>query len=316
MPIFRKINRAITSIHTISTRCMLPGRVVVALLTMASVASAVETVNIPKLMIQPSVNLVLSVADVPKSKQFYGEILKLKPMANLNLPGGLVMTRYQVGTTEIKFLHSDATKKTESGKVDAANGIRRLSLFFPDKQALLDRFKVHGQPAPEFETEPGARGWSRALVSDPDGNEIELVIPAAGAPDKIFDTIGLRLTVGDMNRSRQFYRDFIGFEELEPDKPTQPGGDDLHSFRHGNTTITLGRSAESLPTHSGRWEEAHGIRYIQYIVRDLDAVSDFAKSSGVTIEQPIFPLGKLARIMFIADPDGIINEFVGLPLPK
>jgi hypothetical protein len=24
-------------------------------------------------------------------------------------------------------------------------------------------------------------------------------------------------------------------------------------------------------------------------------------------------LGNLARIMFIADPDGIINEFVGLP---
>ena len=38
-----------------------------------------------------------------------------------------------------------------------------------------------------------------------------------------------------------------------------------------------------------------------------------AQSSGVTIEQKIFPLGKLARIMFIADPDGIINEFVGLP---
>ena len=55
------------------------------------------------------------------------------------------------------------------------------------------------------------------------------------------------------------------------------------------------------------------MRYIQYIVRDLDAVSDYAESSGVTIEQEIFPLGALARIMFLADPDGIINEFVGLP---
>ena len=73
----------------------------------------------------------------------------------------------------------------------------------------------------------------------------------------------------------------------------------------------------ALPKHSGRWEKARGLRYIQYIVRDLHAVSDDAKSSGVKIEQPIFPLGNLARIMFIADPDGIINEFVGLPLaPK
>jgi len=27
----------------------------------------------------------------------------------------------------------------------------------------------------------------------------------------------------------------------------------------------------------------------------------------------LVPLGKLGRIMSIADPDGIINEFVGLP---
>ena len=39
-----------------------------------------------------------------------------------------------------------------------------------------------------------------------------------------------------------------------------------------------------------------------------------AKTSGAKTEQPIFPLGNLARIMFIADPDDIINEFVGLPL--
>jgi len=278
---------------------------------------AAEHVDIPNLMLKPSVNLVLSVGDVEKSKDFYGQVLALKPMPNLNLPGGLTMTRYQVGGTEIKFLHSPGAKTNETGKVDAAIGIRRLTLFFRDPEALAARFKEHGLPAPQFEAEPGMRGWSRAIVQDPDGSELALVIPPADVPDKVFDTIEVRLTVGDLEKSRKFYHDFIGFEELDPEKVPEADGGQLYRYRHGNTTIMLASFSAALPKHSGRWEKARGVRYIQYIVRDLDAVSDDAKSSGVKIEQPIFPLGNLARIMFIADPDGIINEFVGLPLaPK
>jgi catechol 2,3-dioxygenase-like lactoylglutathione lyase family enzyme len=276
-------------------------------------ADAAQHADIPNLMLKPSVNLVLSVGDVEKSKGFYGQVLALKPMSNLNLPGGLIMTRYQVGGTEIKLLHSPAAKTAETGKVDAAIGIRRLTLFFRDPQALAARFKEHGLSVPRFDTEPGMRGWSRAIVYDPDGSELALVIPPADVPDKVFDTIEVRLTVGDLEKSRKFYRDFVGFEEVEPEKLPATEGGELHRYRHGNTTITLASFGSALPKHSGRWEKARGVRYIQYIVRNLDAVSDDAKSSGVKIEQPIFPLGNLARIMFIADPDGIINEFVGLP---
>ena len=280
-------------------------------------ADAAQHVDIPKLMLKPSVNLVLSVGDVEKSKDFYGQVLALKPMSNLNLPGGLIMTRYQVGGTEIKLLHSPGAKTAETGKVDTAIGIRRLTLFFRDPQPLAARFKEHGLPAPQFETEPGTRGWSRAIAHDPDGSELALVIPPADMPDKVLDTIEVRLTVGDLEKSRKFYRDFVGFDELDPEKVPATEGGELFRYRHGNTTITLASFGAALPKHSGRWEKARGLRYIQYIVRDLDAVSEDAQSSGVKIEQPIFPLGNLARIMFIADPDGIINEFVGLPLaPK
>lgn len=284
-----------------------------ALLAAVPVTSAAEGVSIPALMFQPSVNLVLSVGDVEKSKEFYGAILQLKPIANLNLPGGLVMTRYQVGTTEIKLLHSDATQTTETGKVDEATGIRRLTFFMRDQRGVSDRFKAHDRPAPEFETEPAPRRWSRTIVSDPDGNQIELVIPPEGTPDEVFNNIELRLTVKEIQKSRRFYRDFIGLKELEPTKVPPPDGSELYRYRHGNTTIVLGSFGDRLPQHSGRWEKARGIRYIQYIVRDLDAVDGFAHSFGVTIDQKIFPLGNLARIMFIADPDGVINEFVGLP---
>jgi catechol 2,3-dioxygenase-like lactoylglutathione lyase family enzyme len=308
MPYVRNLNCT-----TLRIKAKLFSLATLALLALFPVTPAAEGVNIPALMLQPSVNLVLSVGDIEKSKEFYGDILQLKPMANLNLPGGLVMTRYQVGTTEIKLLHSDATQKTETGKVDQATGIRRLTLFLRDQQGLRDRFKTHDRPAPEFETEPAARQWSRALVSDPDGNQIELIFPPDGTPDDVFKNIELRLTVKEIENSRKFYRDFIGFKELEETKVSPEDGGKLYHYRRGNTTISLGSFGDQLPPHTGRWEEAHGIRYIQYIVRDLDAVNDYAKSSGVTIDQKIFPLGKLARIMFIADPDGIINEFVGLP---
>lgn len=288
-------------------------RLAAPLALVVAVPSAAHAVNIPELMLQPSVNLVLSVGDVAKSKAFYGEVLQLKAMPNLNLPGGLVMTRYQVGTTEIKLLHNPATKKTETGNVNEATGIRRLTLYFRDPQALAERFKAHGLTEPKFESEPGGKPGSRALVADPDGNQIELVFPAAESPEAVFESIELRLTVNDLEKSRKFYREFIGFQELEPIPEAPGGGGALHPFRHGNTTLVLGSFGNALPANTGLWQEARGMRYIQYIVRDLDAVSDFAKTSGVKIAQPIFPLGKLARIMFIADPDGIINEFVGLP---
>jgi catechol 2,3-dioxygenase-like lactoylglutathione lyase family enzyme len=284
-----------------------------AVLTAVIMPRTAVGVDIPAMMLKPSVNVVLSVADVERSKEFYGQVLKLKPMANLNLPGGFVMTRYQVGGTEIKLLHSKATEKTHSGKIDEAIGIRRMTLFFPDQQALVERFKAHGREVPQFEKEGTARGWTRLIASDPDGNQIELVVPPPGTSDDAFNNIELRLTVGDIEKSRRFYREFVGFKELEPQKASPAEGGEIFGYRHGNTTINLAGFGQELPKHSGRWDAAFGLRYIQYIVADLDAVSDFAKSSGAKIDTPIFPLGNLARIMFIADPDGIINEFVGLP---
>jgi len=276
------------------------------------VAQAGEPVNIPELMFLPSVNLVLSVADVEKSREFYGEVLALKRMSDLNLPG-FVMTRYQVGTTEIKFLHTKATKQTETGKPEAAIGIRRLRLFFADEEDLRRRFESHQLEAPDFSGKTNDQAGRRAVVSDPDGNELELAIVPAGSPEEAVDKIELGLTVGDIEKSRGFYRDFIGFEELDPQDAGSAETGPTYRFRHGNTTIRVTSYGENLPRHSGLWQQAHGIRYIQYIVRDLDAVNDYAKSSGVTVAQEIFKLGALARIMFLADPDGIINEFVGLP---
>jgi len=286
--------------------------VVLALLTYFPAPAAADDVHIPELMFSPSINLVLSVADVEESRKFYGDILQLEPMANLNLPGGFVMTRYQVGTTEIKLLHLPQLK-FETGAIDEAHGIRLLTLFFANEERLKDSFAEHGRAVPNFKSDPARPGWQHAVVSDPDGNRVELVAHASETPQTALDKIEIGLSVADLANSRAFYGKFVQFEQVDALPAPVSAKHDSATYRHGNTTIKLWQFGSDLPKASGRWQLAYGIRYIQYIVRDLDAVNDFAKSSGVTIDRDIFPLGKLARIMFVADPDGIINEFVGLP---
>ena len=266
---------------------------------------------IAPLIAQRSMNIVLSTSDIVEVKKFYGEILALKPMTPLHLPGGLEMTRYQVGTSEIKFLIPADSVPRQTGGVREANGIRLLTFFFSGEAALSARFAEHGRPAPEFSA-PTDSSHRVAFVDDPDGNRIELVVLAQGADEAMLDRVDIGLTVADVEKSRAFYGEFLGLEELDPvDVPALEGK--MYSYRHGTTKVKFWSFGPGLPNHSGLWQDANGIRYIQYIVSDLDAVDAYARAKEANIHTPIFNLGRMARIMFIADPDGIINEFVGGP---
>lgn len=267
--------------------------------------------SIDSLIAKPSMNIVLSTSNVAEVKKFYGEVLGLKPMTPLHLPGGLEMTRFLVGTSEIKFLPPRGEVPRETGAIDAAIGIRMLGFYFSDVDKVTARFREHGYPIPSFQSQ-GPTGRKSAFVSDPDGNMIQLIVPPAGAEDETYDKLDIGLTVSDTEASRKFYGQFVALEELDPlEIPAH--GITRYSYRHGTTTIKLWTYGKDLPKQSGRWQDAYGIRYIQYIMSDLDAVEAHAKATGADIHTPIFDLGAMARIMFIADPDGIINEFVGGP---
>ena len=274
-------------------------------------AQAEGETSIDSLIAKSSMNVVLSTNHVAEVKKFYGDVLGLKPMTPLHLPGGLEMTRFLVGTSEIKFLPPRGDVPRETGAIDAAIGIRMLGFYFPDVDKVTARFKEHGYPIPSFQNQVRT-GRKNAFVSDPDGNMIQLIVPPAGAKDETFDKLDIGLTVSDTEASRKFYGQFLDLEELDPlEIPAH--GIKRYSYRHGTTTIKLWTYGKDLPKQSGRWQDAYGIRYIQYIMSDLDAVDAHAKATGADIHTPIFNLGAMARIMFIADPDGIINEFVGGP---
>ena len=77
-------------------------------------------------------------------------------------------------------------------------------------------------------------------------------------------TLHTGFTVTDVDRSREFYRRFVGLEELEPVDDARFGGR-KYSYRHGATTITLRSFGKELPADTGTGG-------IQYVVSDVEVV--------------------------------------------
>jgi catechol 2,3-dioxygenase-like lactoylglutathione lyase family enzyme len=122
---------------------------------------------------------------------------------------------------------------------------------------------------------------------------VELVV-VPDAPAGIFDRIEVGITVTDLEKSRAFYRRFVGLEELPPIHDPLIGAT-RHPFRHGTTTVNLWTFGPGLPVDNGS-------AGIQYVVWNVDGVDALAKARHVTIDQPL-------RTIWLEDPDGVTNYF-------
>jgi predicted enzyme related to lactoylglutathione lyase/catechol 2,3-dioxygenase-like lactoylglutathione lyase family enzyme len=99
-------------------------------------------------------------------------------------------------------------------------GAATIIFHVRDIDALSARLKKAGTPvvtpggAP-VQMEIGASRGRALLVKDPDGHFVELVQPGAmpaGAPASDVIGAGVRLTVGDTDRTMRLYRDLLGFQ--------------------------------------------------------------------------------------------------------
>jgi catechol 2,3-dioxygenase-like lactoylglutathione lyase family enzyme len=248
---------------------------------------------------QPSMNVFRRFAvDRAKMIEFYGTVLGLKPLPTFQLGGNNQMTRFQVGTSEIKLTTVVQGRQYGAGPIQDLAGLRVLTFFFPDEAALTARFTANSYPVPEFRD--AAEGRRVALVTDPDGQWVELVV-VRNAPPETFDRIEVGITVSDLEKSRAFYREFVGLEELKPVedvvlKTTK------YPFRHGTTTINLWTFGKDLPANTGS-------AGIQYVVNHVDPIDPLAKARGVKIDQPLSNSMGTLRTIWLADPDGVTNYF-------
>ena len=263
-------------------------------------------------MAKPGLDVGVVVSDMTTTKKFYGEGLGLKqlPPLPIELPGGGTMVRYQSGGTVIKLRDFPTSPpKVEKGAM-AANGIRLLTLFVKDPDELTKRMKALGFTAPAFSAQQPA-GYRLGFVQDPDGNQIELLAYAADAVAETFDRFQIGLTVNDAEKAREFYGKVLGLKERPAIKmPAQFAPDTMeYFFDAGVSTIKFWAPKHERPTRTGQIGDALGIRYITFIVKDVDATYNALKARGVKVTLPPRDLGTFARIMLIADPEGNTIEF-------
>jgi catechol 2,3-dioxygenase-like lactoylglutathione lyase family enzyme len=270
--------------------------------SVAPAASGAEaTASVGPVLWQPSMNVFrrFGVAEIAMF-EFYGGVLGFEQLATLNPGGGIGVARFQAGGSELKLTAKVADRAYVPGGVRDATGVRLLTFFFPDEAALRQRFAQHGLAEPEFQP-AGADGRRSALVTDPDGQAVELVV-LPGAPAAAYEDIEIGLTVTDLEASREFYRDFVGLEELAP--VHDAAFDTMkHSFRHGTTIVSLRSFGRALPADTGSGG-------IQYVVSNVDLVDALAREQSVAVDQPLSTLGAFQlRTIWLDDPDGITNYF-------
>jgi catechol 2,3-dioxygenase-like lactoylglutathione lyase family enzyme len=275
---------------------------VVALPAHADTADAAAK---PKpVFVQGSMNVFrrFAVEDRPKMVEFYDKVLALKPLNPINLGGGQQMILFGVGTGQIKLAAglSKGRQYHPGGAIGDATGIRIYTLTYPDEAQVKARFKAAGYPEPGFKDIGG--GKKEAVVKDPAGFHIGLVI----APGAQTDGVEAGVNVSNLERSRAFYRDFEGLEELPPVKDPILGVT-KYPFRHGQTTVSLFQIGRNLPADTGS-------AGIQYIISNIDAMNARALAEHVTVETPLGGLKGFPglKTVWLNDPDGVTNYFYQL----
>ena len=255
--------------------------------------------SLAALSTQPSMNVFRRFAvDRARMIEFYGDVLGLKQLPSLQLGGGNEMIQFEIGTAQVKLQATPAASQYPGGAVKDATGLRVFTFFYPDEAALVSRFAAKGYPAPSFTAR--AAGGRAAMVLDPEKQWVELVV-LPGAPAETFRRFEVGITASNIDKSREFYRSFVGLEELPPIADPALGAT-KYPFRHGDTTVNVWSFGEAVPAN----KSSAGI---QYVITNVEAVDAKARAAGVTIDRPLGNFSQALRTIWLSDPDGVTNYF-------
>ena len=130
-----------------------------------------------------------------------------------------------------------------------------------------------------------------------------VVVPGAGA--ETYGKVDVGINASDLSRSEAFYRDFVGLEQLPPEKDAFLGVT-KHPFRHGTTTIDLWSVGKGLPKDTGS-------AGVQYVTSNVEAIDALAKQRHVAVETPLGGVpGFNVVTVWLNDPDGVTDYFYEL----
>jgi len=234
--------------------------------------------------------------------KFYTGALALRSLSPIQLTSTQQMILTGVGTGQIKLSagQGPGRKYDLEGGVGGGTGIRFFLLTYPDYRVVQQRFADAGFPVPEFVAR--GDGTRQAQVTDPGGFPI-VIVTRPGLKDHSDEGVGVGINVSDLDRSRAFYREFVGLDELQA-IPAPILGTTLYPYRHKETTLLLYHMGDN--THPD-----NGSAGIQYVVRDTPMVDAKAKHrGGIAVETPLNKLAGFDLVtVWLNDPDGVTNYF-------
>ncbi len=233
--------------------------------------------------------------------KFYTEALGLKSLSPIQLTSTQQMLLTGVGSGQIKLSAGQQGNRKYhlDGGYKAGTGIRYFRLTYPDAATVARRFTDAGLPAPVFADQ--GDGTKAAVVTDPGGFVIELVIKP-GAKDGSNDGVGIGISASNLEKSRAFYRDFVGLDEL-PAIKDKVMGLTLYPYRRGETVLYLYHAGENLPADNGS-------AGIQYVVSDTPMAAAKGAARQIPIETPLNKLRGFDLVtIWLNDPDGVTNYY-------
>ena len=194
--------------------------------------------SLSALSTQPSMNVFRRFAvDRAKMIEFYGEVLGLKQLPSIQL-------RRRQRDDPVRHRHGAGEAAGDAGREPVSGGdVKATSPGFACLHLLLSRRgggdgALHGQglsrrrrsrrappaAARPWCSIPRSSGWSWWCVP--------------GAPADTYQRFEVGITASNLEKSRAFYRSFVGLEELPP--VVDPVlGTTKYPFRHGDTTINV-----------------------------------------------------------------------------
>jgi catechol 2,3-dioxygenase-like lactoylglutathione lyase family enzyme len=298
-------------------RTILAKQTASALLTMLLAMQPVHAndVDMPFGMRVNHLNLVFSASDAAETEKFYGEIIRLKQIPDIPLPGNRRMIRFKGGDTELKFIVSGLDLPKLAGGTRAARGIRLAAILLPDSEqsGIEQRLKENGHDVPAYTEGKSSAGYGYryGMVYDHDGNQIEIVFLDDSAPREKFQQVQIGLTVSDSESMSAFMSDILGLSEVAGQSNAR-----IRRYGVGVSQIKFWEAENEIPAHVGGPSDLIGMSLVQFLVPDVDAVRNVVLERGGTIHTEPFALGKMATIMFVEGPDGILFEFAGPMLDR
>jgi catechol 2,3-dioxygenase-like lactoylglutathione lyase family enzyme len=166
--------------------------------------------DLPLGLVEDHLNLVFSVSNGSTIETFYGDVLGLRRIPNVELPGGRHMIRYHGGATELKFIVGAGEDNALIVDPFEARGIRGLHLQLPEsrRQSIFSRCTMYGLEEPRALAM--SAGPAQYSTIDPAGNPLTLSFYNDDPIEPDLTRMHFDFAVIDPERSGKFLQDILG----------------------------------------------------------------------------------------------------------